>query len=125
MERARAAGWQLVTCDLAIDTSSPAGEASAHMMAVFSQLERRLISQRTREALAIKKARGVKLGRRSTLPAEVVDRVVAARRAGISLRAIAAALNEGEVSTAQGGATWRASSVKAVLDRQDVAEPVA
>lgn len=124
MERARANGWQLVTCDLAIDTSSPAGEATAHMMAVFSQLERRLIGQRTREALAVRKAQGVKLGRRSTLPAEVVERIATAKRGGLSLRKIADALNADEVPTAQGGTTWRASSVKAVLDRHDVAAQV-
>lgn len=121
MERARSAGWQLVTCDLAIDTSSPAGEAAAAMMSVFSQLERRLISQRTREALVVKKAQGVKLGRRSTLPADVVARISAERAAGRSLRAIAEALNADEVPTGQGGSTWRASSVKAVLDRQPTA----
>jgi DNA invertase Pin-like site-specific DNA recombinase len=60
MEQARHAGWELVTCDLAIDTSTPAGEATASMMAVFSQLERRLISQRTREALAVRKSQGVR-----------------------------------------------------------------
>ncbi|MFT4086313.1 MAG: recombinase family protein [Gordonia sp. (in: high G+C Gram-positive bacteria)] len=122
MERARAAGWQLVTCDLAIDTSSPAGEATANMMAVFAQLERRLIGQRTREGMAVKKAQGKHMGRRSTLPTDVVDRIVASKRDGLSLRAIAAELNADEVPTAQGGTTWRASSVKAVLDRQDVAE---
>jgi DNA invertase Pin-like site-specific DNA recombinase len=52
MEQARRGCWELITCDLAIDTSTPAGEATASMMAVFSQLERRLIAQRTREALA-------------------------------------------------------------------------
>jgi DNA invertase Pin-like site-specific DNA recombinase len=38
MEQARRGGWELVTCDLAIDTSTPAGEATASMMTVFSQL---------------------------------------------------------------------------------------
>jgi DNA invertase Pin-like site-specific DNA recombinase len=105
MEQARRAGWELVTCDLAIDTSTPAGEATASMMAVFSQLERRLISQRTREALAV----------------EVVARIVAAKAGGASLRSIAAELTADAVPTAQGGAKWHASTVKAVLDGQDAA----
>jgi DNA invertase Pin-like site-specific DNA recombinase len=121
MEQARRGGWELVTCDLAIDTSTPAGEATASMMAVFSQLERRLISQRTREALAVKRAQGVRLGRPSTLPAEVVARIVADKAAGASLRTIAAALTVEGVATAQGGAKWYASTVKAVLDGQDAA----
>lgn len=122
MEQARRAGWELVTCDLAIDTSTPAGEATASMMAVFSQLERRLISQRTREALAVKRAQGVRLGRPSAVPREVVGRIVEAKAAGDSLRAIAAALTEEQVPTAQGGLKWHASTVKAVLDGQDAAQ---
>lgn len=120
MERARRGGWELVTCDLAIDTSTPAGEATASMMAVFSQLERRLISQRTREALAVKRAQGVRLGRPSALPAEVVERIVTARTRGASLRAIAAELTADAVPTATGG-KWHASTVRVVLDGQDAA----
>jgi hypothetical protein len=119
MEQTRHSGWELVTCDLAIDTSAPAGEASASTMAVFSQLERRLISQRTREALAVKKAQGIRLGRPAKLPRAVVARIVDARRAGNSLRAIAHVLTADGVATAQGGAKWHASSVKAVLEGQD------
>jgi hypothetical protein len=36
MEQARRDGWELATCDLAMDTSTPPGEATASMMAVFS-----------------------------------------------------------------------------------------
>ena len=120
MERARRGGWELVTCDLAIDTSTPAGEATASMMAVFSQLERRLISQRTREALAVKRAQGVRLGRPSQIPAEVVERIVSAQAGGASLRAIAAGLTADAVPTATGG-KWHASTVRAVLNSQDAA----
>jgi DNA invertase Pin-like site-specific DNA recombinase len=37
----------------------------ANMLAPFAQFERRLISQRKREALAVKRASGVRLGRQS------------------------------------------------------------
>jgi DNA invertase Pin-like site-specific DNA recombinase len=40
----------------------------ANMLATFAQFERRLISQRTKEALAVKKASGVRLGRPPTMP---------------------------------------------------------
>lgn len=119
MEQARIAGWELVTCDLAIDTSTPAGEATASMMAVFSQLERRLISQRTREALAIKRSQGVRLGRPPALPREIVTRIADARRDGDSLRTIASGLTADGVPTAQGGAKWYASTIRAVLQGQD------
>ena len=121
MEQARRACWELITCDLAIDTSTPAGEATASMMAVFSQLERRLIAQRTREALAVRRAQGVRLGRPSRLPREVVEQIVNARAGGYSLRAIAMRLNASGVPTAQGGASWHASTVRAVLGSQDAA----
>lgn len=122
MERARRSGWELVTCDLAIDTSTPAGEATASMMAVFSQLERRLISQRTREALAVKRSQGVRLGRPSSLSREVVERIVRAKDGGASLRAIAAELTAEGVPTARGGTTWAASAIQGVLAGQDAAE---
>jgi hypothetical protein len=59
-----------------------------------AQWERRIIGQRTRDALAVKRAQGVKLGRPATLPEAVAERIVAARTAGESLSAIARALND-------------------------------
>lgn len=122
LDRAHRAGWSLLSCDLAVDTSTPAGEAAAGMMTVFSQLERRLIGQRTRDALAVKRAQGVRLGRPSVLPAPVVARIVAAGATGESLRTIGAALTADGVPTARGGATWHASTVRAVLAGQDAAQ---
>jgi hypothetical protein len=58
----------LVAPDCAVDTSTPAGEVMAHVLATFGQFERRLIAQRTKEALAAKKASGVRLGRLPTVP---------------------------------------------------------
>jgi DNA invertase Pin-like site-specific DNA recombinase len=44
----------------------------AHVLATFGQFERRLIGQRTKGALAAKKASGVRLGRPPTVPESVV-----------------------------------------------------
>ena len=44
------------------------------MLATFAQFERRLISQRTMEALTVKKASGVRLGHPPTIPQAVVRR---------------------------------------------------
>ncbi len=115
MAEAQRQGWALVALDCPADPSTPTGEAMASILATFSQLERRLIGQRTREALAIKRAEGVRLGRPRVLAAEVVARVVREREAGRSLRAIAAALDAEGVPTAQGGVRWYASTVRAVL----------
>jgi DNA invertase Pin-like site-specific DNA recombinase len=107
--------WALVALDVNVDTSSPSGEAMAHMLATFAQFERRLIGQRTREALAAKRAAGVRLGRPLSLPATVRERIIAERHAGKSLAAIAHELNAESVATAQGGRQWWPSSVRAAL----------
>ena len=49
LERFRSKGWGLVILDLGIDTTTIMGEAMATMAATFAQVERRLISQRTKE----------------------------------------------------------------------------
>jgi len=56
MAKATGEHWALVALDVAVDTSTPSGEAMANMLATFAQFERRLISQRTKEALAEKGA---------------------------------------------------------------------
>jgi DNA invertase Pin-like site-specific DNA recombinase len=63
LERAAAKGWALVILDPGVDTSTPHGEAMAGVAGVFARLEARLISQRTKEALAVARARGTRLGR--------------------------------------------------------------
>lgn len=107
--------WALVALDCAVDTSSPAGEAMANMLATFAQFERRLIGQRTREGLAQKRKAGVRLGRRRSLDPKVRARIKRRHKTGKSMNAIAAELNNNSVPTAQGGAKWYASTVKAVL----------
>lgn len=118
LDRARRASWSLVAADLGVDTSTPAGEAMANVMATFGQLERRMIGQRTREALAAKRAAGVRLGRPSTLPAAVVQRIDSERAAGGSWSAIARGLAADNVPTAQGG-TWYPMTVSKVHAGQD------
>lgn len=68
-----------------------------------------------KEALAVKRAQGVRLGRRSTLPDATAARIVAERAAGRTLQAIADGLSADGVETGQGGQRWYASSVRAVL----------
>lgn len=115
MAMATKQGWALVALDCAVDTTTPAGEAMANVLATFAQFERRLIGQRTREALAAKRASGVRLGRPVSLPTAVRERIAAERKTGRSLAAIAEILNEEEISTAQGGRQWWPSTVRAVL----------
>jgi DNA invertase Pin-like site-specific DNA recombinase len=115
MATAQKQSWGLVALDCNVDTSTPAGEAMASILATFAQFERRLIGQRTREALAVKKAEGVRLGRPRSLPDKVVRRIDREHEQGRTLRAIAEGLNDDAVPTAQGGKRWHASTVRAVL----------
>jgi DNA invertase Pin-like site-specific DNA recombinase len=117
MAMAQKQGWALVALDCAVDTTTATGEAMANMLATFAQFERRLISQRTREALAVKRAQGVRLGRPPTLPQSVVRQIQRQRQRGDSLWQIAEDLNRQGVPTAQGGARWYPSTVRATLDR--------
>jgi DNA invertase Pin-like site-specific DNA recombinase len=101
-----------------------------HIYAALAEKERRLISARTKAALAAARDRGTRLGRNGAerlapaYRAEAVERaqalapVVAEVRAGgaSSLRAIAAGLNARGVVTAQ-GKPWSAMQVKRVLER--------
>jgi DNA invertase Pin-like site-specific DNA recombinase len=121
MERARNERWAIVALDLGVDTSTPSGELMANVLATFAQFERRMIGQRTKDALAQKRAQGVRLGRPATTPAEVVARIMAERAAGRTLQAIADGLNVDGVPTVRGGQAWRPSSVRAILKRAALA----
>ena len=115
METATREHWALVALDVNVDTTTPSGKAMASMMGVFAQLERDLIGQRTREALAVKRREGVQLGRPRSLPEDVVARIVAERAEGAALQLIADRLTAEGVPGAQGGRRWYASTVRAVL----------
>lgn len=114
MERARSKNWNLVALDLGIDLSTPAGEFLASVMASAAQWERRIIGQRTKDALAAKRAAGVRLGRPPSLPAEVEHLIYARRELGSTYQAIADELNHLGAPTAQGGARWHSSTVRSV-----------
>lgn len=104
----------LVCLDLGIDPSTPAGEMTATVVAAMAQMERRLIGQRTRDALAIARAEGVRLGRPREISEETVGRIQNYYEAGLSVAAIARKLNEENVQTPRGG-RWHSPGVKRAL----------
>jgi DNA invertase Pin-like site-specific DNA recombinase len=115
VERAGRNGWSVVALDIDVDTSTPTGELMANIYGSVAQWERRIIGQRTSEAMQAMKARGVRLGRPVELADDVRHRIAAERTGGRSLRAIAHDLNDEAVPTARGG-KWHASTVRAVVD---------
>ena len=113
-----------------------------HIYAALAEQERRMISKRTKDALAAAKARGVKLGgnRGQAAPSAMlgakaatearvmkadqmahqvkvaINAVRAAHGAEVSLQGLARALTEQAVATPRGGA-WTATAVRRVLAR--------
>ena len=74
-EQARKDGFALILLDVGLDSRTPMGEAMAGMVAVFAQLERRRISERTREAMQALKAEGRTFGR-PPVPDSAVQRAM-------------------------------------------------
>ncbi len=118
LDRAGRRKWSVVCLDLGVDTTTPVGAFTSHVVSAAAEYERRLIGQRTRDALAEKRAQGVRLGGPQLLPLDVVRRIVTERAAGRSLPVIAAALAAGGVPTARGGSKWYPSTIAAVLRSQ-------
>jgi DNA invertase Pin-like site-specific DNA recombinase len=57
----------------AIDTATPTGRAMWQMIGVLAELERSLISERTRAGVKAAQRRGVKFGRKVKLTREQID----------------------------------------------------
>jgi DNA invertase Pin-like site-specific DNA recombinase len=115
LARAQRQGWALVALDCAGQPTTAAAEAS--LLATFARCERRSISERTRVALARKRAQGVRLGRPPQMSQYAIERIRRERAAGRSLAAIANGLNADRIPTAQGGRRWYPATVRYTLNR--------
>jgi len=111
-------GWSLVILDLNIDCTTSSGRMQAQIQATFAEFERRRIGERTKDGLAIAKAKGVKLGgSKPVIPFETVQLIALARQADKTFRQIADDLNALLITTSTGTA-WSAGSVNWVLKSQ-------
>jgi DNA invertase Pin-like site-specific DNA recombinase len=72
-----------------LDTTTPGGKAMFQMMGVFAEFERAMIQERVRAGLKRAKDEGKQLGR-PRIPADLEERILAALKAGGSVRKVAA-----------------------------------
>jgi DNA invertase Pin-like site-specific DNA recombinase len=129
------AGVEVVAADM-----PAANKMMLQMLAVFAEHEREQISQRTKAALAAKKARGEPLGNRVNLAEAQAKGSMATKRAAeafaanvlpiiekirvsgtASYNGIAAELNARGIKTARGG-LWAAATVRNVMLRAPAPE---
>lgn len=128
--------FALLSVNEQIDTRSAAGRLMLNLLGAVSQWEREVIGDRTRDAMAMLKKKGVKMGgpalgwsrtdgldddgRRmiQTVEAEVatVERIVELRRGGMSFRQIASRLAAEGWKTKRGG-RWQPFTVAKVIGR--------
>ena len=116
-----------------LDTSTPHGRFVLTLFGGLAQMERELIGERTRTAMAYKREQRqptshAPLGfvangsreRMEPVPTELatVRRIVEAWRRGGSYLGIAAQLNTDGIPTKRGG-RWHASTVRAIVQRRD------
>lgn len=122
------------------DLGADADPFMLHLYAALAEKERSLISTRTRDALRAARERGVALGgwrggpvvdhrlgteaagrAADAFAAALAPLVAPMRQDGLSLRAIADALQGRGIRTARGGETWTPAAVRNILAR--LAEP--
>jgi DNA invertase Pin-like site-specific DNA recombinase len=123
---AKRAHVRLIFGDLGVDTASSGGKMFTQMLGVFAEFERDRISERTREAAAVRREQRKCMGRPGVLDTDraLADRIKAWHADGWSLRKIADQLNTEGVPTVRGAAQWHVSAVQAVTGyRRPPAKP--
>lgn len=108
-DRAERDGWSLVALDAGFDMTTASGRMMVGVLSVFAAYERDLIAERTRKALASRKAQGRPVSGPG-LSDEVRVWLSELRRQGLTYQAIADKLNTEGVPTARRG-IWYPSTV--------------
>jgi DNA invertase Pin-like site-specific DNA recombinase len=99
-----------------VNTGSAMGRMFLTMTAAFAELERNLISERTKLALSHLKANGTMLGAPALEDEETISRVMGLRAAGRTFREIAAILEAEGRPTLKGG-KWAPATVRKIALR--------
>lgn len=109
---AERAGWSVVVADGALDMSTTQGKLMAQMMGAFAQLERALIADRTKAALAVRRSQGVQLGRPSQVSDEARQRLAGLRSEGHTWQAIADTMNAEQWPSGSGRPAWQPATAR-------------
>jgi DNA invertase Pin-like site-specific DNA recombinase len=117
LDLSRRQRWAIAVLDFDLDTSTATGRLIAGMVVQIAQWEREMIGERTKAALAVKKAEGASLGKPSQVTADVRSLILQRHSAGESLSAIARHLNDDGVPTQTGSGQWTHTVVGGVVRR--------
>lgn len=93
LESLHSKGINVVSIREGLDYSTVTGRLVSQIMVSVAEMERGLISERTKAALASRKAKGLCVGRKPSIDPAVKDHARALREQGLSLRDIARLLN--------------------------------
>ena len=116
LDTARIEGWALIALDLGIDTSTPEGALVVGIMASIAQWERARIRERIREALAVTRAQGTRLGAPVRYGDEVGDEIRSMRSAGMTWAQVSEALAEQGITT-KGGTLLAPAAMRSIVSR--------
>lgn len=131
-EQLERAGADLVSLSEKLDTTSAAGKMVFRMLAVLSEFERDLVSERTSAALQHKRRKGERVGRvpvgfdladdgvrllKNADEQRVLVLIKELRGSGLSMRAIAAELTERGIPTKASGKAWSHGTIQKLLER--------
>lgn len=129
IERIETAGAAFHSITEKVDTKSALGKFFLTITAAFAQMERDVIADRTREALAYKREQGQYLGAvpfgyklegaelaQAEQEAAVIAQVLELKAQGLTLQAIADRLNADAIPSKRGG-RWYPTTVKNLLER--------
>jgi DNA invertase Pin-like site-specific DNA recombinase len=129
-DRLDRSGADLVSLSERIDSTTAAGKMVFRMLAVLAEFERDLTAERTRAALAHKRANGEAYGETPFGYVRAGDRLEAdpdaqlavalvldLRGRGWTFRAIARELEAREIPTAKGGSRWDPKTVQRIAQR--------
>jgi DNA invertase Pin-like site-specific DNA recombinase len=116
LDTASTEGWALIALDLGIDTSTPEGALVVGIMASIAQWERARIRERIKEALAITREQGTRLGAPLRYDDEVGALIHTLRSEGNTWTQVATALSRDGITT-KGGSPLAPAAMRTILRR--------